>query len=263
MASLKKTSKTNTSVKKNTENLVDNSEVQALQEELQEQKAQNEKIMGVLDKLMNKISELENTQNSKDEVITETKITPTVDTVKPVQDTSITEEGKPKKKNLRREYVTIVHLLENYPDISTHIELTGCTIDFHTLGEERSLTWSQFEELAGKFKQLFDMDIIALSEEDSDLVERYNLKTIQDNMLNRFYLENLPNMKTEDLEALYNKLSSMHKKFIIGYWQRKFFEGDPRFKDRRKIELLNALSHEGMQSVVMELNEASKRGQLT
>lgn len=263
MASVKKTSKTNTTNKKNSEDLTENLEVQALQEELREQKAQNEKIMSVLDKLMNKISELENTQNSKEEVTVEMQNVPTVTVTNPIQSKEQVEESKPKKKNLRREYVTIVHLLENYPDISTHIELTGCTIDFHTLGEERSLTWSQFEELAGKFKQLFDMDVIALSEEDSDLVERYNLKTVQDNMLNRFYLENLPNMKTEDLEALYNKLSSMHKKFIIGYWQRKFFEGDPRFRDRRKIELLNALSHEGMQSVVMEINEASKRGQLT
>ena len=253
MASTKKTPKAAALEKtQNSENL----DVKALQEELQNQKDQNNKIMGVLEQLMNKITELESvTNNSSDEKDTDSNASSNEPIV--VEEQPIIET---KKKNLRREYVTIVHLLENYPDISTHIELTGCTIDFHTLGEERSLTWSQFEDLAGKFKNLFDMDVIALSEEDSDLVTRYNLKTVQDNMLNRFYLENLPNMKTEDLEALYNKLSTMHKKFIIGYWQRKFFEGDNRFRDRRKIEMLNALSNESMQSVVMELNEASKRG---
>lgn len=251
MASTKKTPKAKALEEiQNSENL----EVKALQEELQAQKDQNAQIMGVLEQLMKKMTELETTKATEkkvEEVSNSNSSETTVELKAPVVE---------KKKNLRREYVTIVHLLENYPDISTHIELTGCTIDFHTLGEERSLTWSQFEELAGKFKTLFDMDVIALSEEDSDLVTRYNLKTVQDNMLNRFYLENLPNMKTEDLENLYNKLSTMHKKFIIGYWQRKFFEGDNRFRDRRKIEMLNALSNEAMQSVVMELNEASKRG---
>lgn len=225
-----------------------------LEAELQQQKEQNAQIMNALQTLLAKVGELE-TANENLKAVS----TPVVEEIKEDIEIKKNDIVPNKRKNLRREYVTIIHLLENYPDISTHIELTGCTIDFHTLGEERTLTWGQFEELAGKFKTLFDMDIIALSEEDSDLVSRYNLKTIQDNMMSRFYLENLPNMKTEELEALYHKLSKTHKNFIIGYWQRKFLEGDVRFKDRRKIEMLNSLSNDSMQNILLELNEEGKR----
>lgn len=259
MASTKKTTTKN--AEKTTSVVEPNNNIEKLEEELRATKEQNAQIMSALQTLLNKVGELETANKELQEAQAEKEVAVSKETISEAVAAPVetVKEEPAKKRNIRREYVTIVHLLENYPDISTHIELTGCTIDFHTLGEERSLTWSQFEELAGKFKNLFDLDVIALSEEDSDLVARYNLKSLQDNTLNRFYLENLPNMRTEDLEDLYNKLSTTHKNFIIGYWQRKFLEGDVRFKDRRKIELLNSLSNESMQNIILELNEESKR----
>ena len=50
------------------------------------------------------------------------------------------------------------------------------------------------------------------------------------------------------LENFYNKLCDGHKAFIIEYWKRKLLakSPDPKFKDMRKIEALNRISHGAM-----------------
>ena len=71
--------------------------------------------------------------------------------------------------------ITIVHNRELGPGLSTHVSLTGTTIDFHTLGEERTLSWQQFEECVSKYKKWFDKQIILLGSEHEDLCPKYNI----------------------------------------------------------------------------------------
>ena len=50
-------------------------------------------------------------------------------------------------------YVTVVHLVDRAPGLSTHIELSnGVILDFRTSGEEHTFTVQQAEELASKYR---------------------------------------------------------------------------------------------------------------
>lgn len=145
--------------------------------------------------------------------------------------------------------VTIVHNRELMEGLSTHIALTGLTIDFRRLGEERVLSWQQFEECVSKYRSWFEKEIILLSSDFKELGETYKIPCVKRKegvVIVSSDLKRIGNMTPRELEDYYNSLTAEDKNFLCSYWLGKCYSKEKDFYDRYKIELLNRLNGEGV-----------------
>lgn len=163
--------------------------------------------------------------------------------------------------------VTIVHNMELSGGLSTAIQLTGLAIDFHTMGEQRVLSFQQFEECVSKYLSWFNKKIILLSYEDRDLAERYNIPYVgQDNhlALTREMLAKVGKMTVEQLQDFYLKLCPEDQDSLCSYWIGKCYERIPDFYNRYKIECLNRLSNKGaFDNILVNMNNDFMKDRLT
>lgn len=161
--------------------------------------------------------------------------------------------------------VSLVHLVQLAPGLTTHIELSNTTIDMNAFGEERLLDLRQAEEISGKYRKFFEKGIIAFGADGEELASRFGLKSVKDySYINKDFVKQLGGLKLIELENLWNKLGEGHKKFIIEYFKRKIVENDPAFKDIHKVELLNRLSKGAMSGTTLDFQreveeEAAKK----
>ena len=151
------------------------------------------------------------------------------------------------------ERVKIIHLVERAPGLSTYMELSNLVVKLSKFGEERILTLQQFEEMVGKYRSWFDKGLISVAAGYEDVAQRYGLKTATDYPIDSEFIYHLGNANMADIEEIYPKLPEAGKDFILSYWNRKVIEGDPNFKDRRKIETLDRLSNGAMSQVIRGL----------
>lgn len=152
--------------------------------------------------------------------------------------------------------VTIVHNRELVSGLSTHIVLTGTTIDFRTLGEKRVLSWQQFEECVSKYRKWFNKQIILLDSQHKELAETYNVPCVERKdgiILTRNDLQRIGDMSPNDLEKFYNSLTEQDKDFFCSFWLGKCYINDAKFYDRYKVELLNRLSNKGIFDNILAL----------
>lgn len=135
--------------------------------------------------------------------------------------------------------VTVVYCSESlgYAKIS-NLEL-HCT----KYGEEFVMTRSQFDELVGKYRSWFDRGIFTVSYKNADIASAKGVFTDKEVGLDTATLYNLGKMSAYELEKLWNglRLDSL-KESVVCYYKRKFIEGDPAFKSREKIDLLDRLT---------------------
>lgn len=171
--------------------------------------------------------------------------------------------NKPTETNSAKDalfrYVTVVHLVDRAPGLSTHIELSnGVILDFRTFGEEHTFTVQQAEELASKYRSWFDLGIFAFGADADDLAKRLNLRTVtQYSFAGSDFLSRLPELDLYQLKELWDKMGQGHKEFLIEYFKRKILAKDPSFDDIDKIELLNRLSNGGMEGVLLDRKNAA------
>ena len=162
-------------------------------------------------------------------------------------------------KNSLNEEVVLVHLKENAPGLTTHIELSNLTIDMSAFGEERTLDRRQAEELAGKYRKFFDRGVIAFGSGSEHLASKFGLKSISDySYVNKDFVKKLGTLSLVELENLYNKLSDGHKQFVIEYFKRKILEKDPNFNDIHKIEMLNRVSNGAMSGTTLDMKREAE-----
>lgn len=142
--------------------------------------------------------------------------------------------------------VIIVHNREMLGGLCTAINLTGLNIEFRTLGEQRVLSWQQFEECVSKYRRFFDLEIILLGDEYAELAQRYSVSCVKrgnNHVFTRDELAKLPNMDIRELEDFFNSLTVQDREFVCSYWLGKCYEKKEGFYDRYKVELLNRLSN--------------------
>ena len=142
--------------------------------------------------------------------------------------------------------VVIVHNREMLGGLCTAINLTGLNIEFRTLGEQRVLSWQQFEECVSKYRRFFDLEIILLGDEYSELAQRYSVSCVKrgnNHVFTRDELAKLPHMDIRELEDFFNSLTAQDREFVCSYWLGKCYEKKEGFYDRYKVELLNRLSN--------------------
>ena len=94
----------------------------------------------------------------------------------------------------RNDEVTIVHLFDNAPGITTHIQLSNYSIDMVAFGEMRTLTVQQFEELVGKYCSWFDRGIIAVGAGSEYYAGRNSLNMASESLIDSDFIRNLGTM---------------------------------------------------------------------
>ena len=103
-------------------------------------------------------------------------------------------------KNSLNEEVVLVHLKENAPGLTTHIELSNLTIDMSAFGEERTLDRRQAEELAGKYRKFFDRGVIAFGSGSEHLASKFGLKSVNDySYVNKDFVKKLGTLSLVEL----------------------------------------------------------------
>ena len=157
------------------------------------------------------------------------------------------------------ETVKIIHMVERAPGLATYIHLSNLDISMTSLGEERTVTLQQFEELVGKYRSWFVSGIISVAAGYEEIASHYGLKVIKDYPLNSALMTQLGTMDMAKFEEIYNKLPTAGKDFIIGYWKRKIIQGDGNFKNVYKVETLNRLSNGACQQVLSEIYAENSR----
>lgn len=153
----------------------------------------------------------------------------------------------------RNDEVTIVHLFDNAPGITTHIQLSNYAIDMGAFGETRTLTVQQFEELVGKYRSWFDRGIIAVGAGSEYYAKRNNLKMASESLINSDFIRKLGTMPMSDVQDIYEKVCDGQKDFIVSYWKRKFIEKVPEFRDLRKLQILNGFTNNSFEYEILEL----------
>lgn len=166
--------------------------------------------------------------------------------------------------NKSNKEVIVVHNMEMLGELSTVVNLSNLSIKFRKLGEQRVLTWQQFEELLSKYRGYFDRDILLLDSQHQDLMERYNIKCYNSagkGFLNQTILNSLGDMTIAELEQCYTELGETGKDSLLSFWLGKCYGKDLKFFDRYKLELLNRLSKSRtFDSMINEMNSDFYRG---
>ena len=153
----------------------------------------------------------------------------------------------------RNDDVTIVHLYDNAPGITTHIDLSNYSIDMAAFGETRTLTVQQFEELVGKYRSWFERGIIAVGAGSEYYARRNNLKMASESLVNSDFIRRLGTMPMTEVQDIYEKVCEGQKDFIVSYWKRKFIEKVPEFRDLRKLQILNGFTNDAFKYELVEL----------
>lgn len=159
----------------------------------------------------------------------------------------------PRQGYSRDDEVVIVHLFDNAPGITTHIDLSNYSIDMAAFGETRTLTVQQFEELVGKYRSWFDRGIIAVGAGSEYYAKRNNLKMASESLINSDFIRKLGTMPMSDVQDIYEKVCDGQKDFIVSYWKRKFIEKAPDFRDLRKLQILNGFTNNSFEYEILEL----------
>lgn len=153
----------------------------------------------------------------------------------------------------RNDEVIIVHLFDNAPGITTHIQLSNYSIDMVAFGETRTLTVQQFEELVGKYRSWFDRGIIAVGAGSEYYAKRNNLKLASESLISSDFIRRLGTLPMSDVQDIYEKVCDGQKDFIVSYWKRKFIEKAPEFRDLRKLQILNGFTDNAFEYEILEL----------
>ena len=153
----------------------------------------------------------------------------------------------------RNDDVTIVHLYDNAPGITTHIDLSNYSIDMAAFGETRTLTVQQFEELVGKYRSWFERGIIAVGAGSEYYARRNNLKMASESLVNSDFIRRLGTMPMTEVQDIYEKVCDGQKDFIVSYWKRKFIEKVPEFRDLKKLQILNGFTDDAFKYELVEL----------
>jgi hypothetical protein len=215
----------------------------------------NAELLSLVVKLRQEVAELKKNQIIAEEL-------PTAELIETKEDTTKDALVNYLLNNKSNKEVTIVHTQEMKGGLKTEIQLSTLSISFQHIGEQRVLSWQQFEELVSKYRSFLDEGIVMLPIEHEDLCEKYSIQCFSANsgeVLTNEIIKNIGNLSSQELEKCYNKLNPNSQKFLLSYWLGKCYDRDkdPKFYDRYKIETLNRLSNSYIfDNVLAEMNFA-------
>lgn len=161
--------------------------------------------------------------------------------------------------------ITLVHKLQCGDGLTTHLKLTNRNIDMHVIGETRILSISEAEEVASKYRKFFERGVIAFDKDGADFARKFDLSkyVMVDTPITDF-TNYVGGLDIYSLETFFKSLSEAEQAMLIETFKHKITEGDSRFKDVSKINLLERLTtapgelHGAMEGVLVEMNNQKK-----
>lgn len=147
--------------------------------------------------------------------------------------------------------VTLVYLSESLGVVS----IDGLTLNCSRYGEQFQVSRIQFDQIVGKYRKWFDDGILAVGDNCVDVAAAKDIKTESEYVLNAKILNSIGKMTASELSKLWDKLTTPEEKnSVVLHVKHKLIEGDPVYKDREKIDLLNRLTNGGFTREQIELS---------
>ncbi len=134
--------------------------------------------------------------------------------------------------------VTLVYLSNS----EGYLKTISTELYMNSYGEEFTLSKSQFDEVAGKYRRWFERGILAVSHKNMDVAIAKGLPTDADTVLTRDKLNSIGTMSVGEIEDLWNASTLNQKHCIAAHVKRRFIEGDGHYANREKIDLFNRLT---------------------
>lgn len=136
-----------------------------------------------------------------------------------------------------------------------HMEGSQFSLDANVYGEEFTLSRTQFDELAGKYRHWFDKGILAVSYKSAAVAASKSLPVDRDNGLSVKDLHSLGSMTPEQIEKLWDrvKLDSLRMS-IVTYYKEQFLADVPGYRDRGRVDVLNRLTEGGFDAESVALS---------
>lgn len=136
-------------------------------------------------------------------------------------------------------------------------KISNMEFNFNRYGEQFKVPRYQFDELVGKYRRWFDEGILAVAPEDYEVAAAKGISTTDEFVLSYKVLSSIGTMSVSAIEELWNNTTKPeHRRSIITFVKKKFIEGDPKYRNREKIDLFNRLTNNGF---VREQDELSGR----
>lgn len=124
-----------------------------------------------------------------------------------------------------------------------YAKISNMEFNFNRYGEEFQVPRYQFDELVGKYREWFNRGILAVGANDVDVAAAKGIPTVKEFALDYNKLSSIGRMSVAEVEKLWNSCKMhAHKESIVFYVKRKFIEGDPQYRRRELIDLLNGLT---------------------
>lgn len=164
-------------------------------------------------------------------------------------------------ENKTNREVIIVHNRQMMgKNLSTLIKLDNYRTKLRDLGEERVLTYQQFEQFISKYPAYIEKDIILLHPKHQDLAEKFHMRCYNKNSneyLTQATLNELAHASVARIEEIYLSLNEESRNSLLSFWLGKCYEKDKNFYDRYKLDLLKRLSESKIFDVMIhEINQA-------
>ena len=179
-----------------------------------------------------------------------------IDQIMEMLKTSAAQTAPTKTDNEIPQDVTVVHLVQRARGLSTYIHLSNIDLVLTAFGEEVTVTPQQFDELAGKYRNLFETGVLAVGDKCEYYARRKKLKCAGAYYNNYNLFSELGRLSMSELESIYNQVEMPLKSSIAEYFKQRIVANDPAFKDIRKIEVMNRLTNGGF---ITELQTFSRR----
>jgi len=136
-------------------------------------------------------------------------------------------------------------------------KISNMEFNFNRYGEQFKVPRYQFDELVGKYRRWFDEGILAVAPEDYEVAAAKGISTTDEFVLSYKVLSSIGTMSVSAIEELWNNTTKPeHRRSIVTFVKKKFIEGDPKYRNREKIDLFNRLTNGGF---VREQDELSGR----
>lgn len=150
-----------------------------------------------------------------------------------------------------RDDVTLVYMSESLGYIEAGNVKLNCT----KFKESFTLSRYDFDAIVGKYRKWFEDGILAVSARDYKIAQDKGLKTENEYFLTKDIMESIPVCTAAELEEIWHKANTKEQKYsICEYYKAHLIEGDTRFNNREKVELLNRLTNGGFRREVKEVS---------
>lgn len=156
--------------------------------------------------------------------------------------------------------IKIVHLAQMDPQLGTIIHLSNLDVGMTNFGEERLLTIQQFEELLSKHRSWFAKGLLCVAKGYEEEAKTYGVTTVDECPMDVTFIKTLGDIPMTKIEEVYNRLPEYGQENLVSYWLRCAYDGNPKFRDIRRVKSFNDITGGKLENFLIELNRKIDSG---